>query len=119
MLDLVPLARPRWEVADGDLQPRLVGQPLQFECPQAHARPIAPTAIRGDQQNPGLRIRGLPHRIPPAAQTLHGEHRRVVIRPHVDPARIPGPLAIQKHPGGGVWGRQWEQEARRYVSSMV
>src|SRR5262245_36163017 len=89
MLDLVPLARPWWEVGHGDLQPCLIRQPLEFQFPQPHARPIAPPAICRDQQGPGLRVRTLPHRLPPATNTLHGERRRVVIRPHVDPARIP------------------------------
>src|SRR5262245_62091403 len=90
MLDLVPLARPRREVGYGDRQPRLISQPLEFQFPQPHARPIAPPAIRRDQQSRGLWVCGVPHRLPPAANTLHGKRRGVVIRPHVDPARIPG-----------------------------
>jgi len=34
MLDLVPLTRARREVADGNLQARLVGEPLQFHLPE-------------------------------------------------------------------------------------
>ncbi len=30
VLDLVPLARPRWEMADRDAEPDLIGQPLQL-----------------------------------------------------------------------------------------
>ena len=40
VLDLVPLAGPRREVADGDGQPRGVGQPLEFPLPEAHPGPI-------------------------------------------------------------------------------
>ena len=103
MLDLVPLARPWREVGHGDLQPRLIREPLEFQFPQTHARPITPPAIRRDQQGPGLRVSALPHRLPPAANTLHGESRRVVIRPHVDPARIPRHIvdAIGRDPPEG------------------
>ena len=35
MLDLVPLARARREVAHGDRKAEFVGEPLQFDLPQA------------------------------------------------------------------------------------
>ena len=38
VLDLVPLARARRKVADGDSQPRLVGEALQLHLPQPHVR---------------------------------------------------------------------------------
>jgi len=41
MLDLVPLALPRWYMADGDLQSGVVGQPLQFQFPEPHSGPVA------------------------------------------------------------------------------
>src|SRR3954471_12256947 len=88
MLDLVPLARPRREVAYRDLQPRLIRQPLEFHLPEAHARAIAPAAIGGDQQSLGSGIVRLTHRVPPAADPRYREGRRVMIRPHVDPTRV-------------------------------
>ena len=50
MLDLVPLARPWWEMANAHRQPQPVRQLLQGHLPQAAANPIATTAIRRDQQ---------------------------------------------------------------------
>src|SRR6266487_4492241 len=44
MLDLVPFARARRQVADRDGQTRLIGQLLQLPLPQAHPRAVAPTA---------------------------------------------------------------------------
>src|SRR5262249_10101335 len=38
----------------------------------------------------GPRVVRLPHRVPPAADARDGEGRRVVVRPHVDPARVAG-----------------------------
>jgi hypothetical protein len=61
MLDLVPLAGPRWEVADGDLQADLVGQTLQFGLPQAGTLTVAAPAIRGDQEFLGCRIASSSH----------------------------------------------------------
>src|SRR5271170_3071151 len=46
MLDLVPLARPWWEMANAHRQPQPVRQLLQGHLPQAAANPIATTAIR-------------------------------------------------------------------------
>src|SRR5262249_60143452 len=45
VLDLVPLARPRWEMADRNGQPQFVRQALQRHLPQPVAAPITPTAV--------------------------------------------------------------------------
>ena len=48
MLDLVPLARSRWIVANLDDQTGLVGQPLQFMLPQPVAVAVAAATVSGD-----------------------------------------------------------------------
>jgi len=42
MLDLVPLARARWEMTNSNAQAKLISQPLQLAFPQAD--PITVTA---------------------------------------------------------------------------
>ena len=56
MLDLVPLAGARREVADGDRQPGPGGQGGQLGLPQPGAVAVGAAAVRGDQQPPGLRV---------------------------------------------------------------
>jgi hypothetical protein len=50
MLDLVPLARPRWEVTDGERETGLVSEVLQFELPQPDAVAVAAAAVGGDEE---------------------------------------------------------------------
>jgi hypothetical protein len=45
MLDFVPFARTRRQMADHDRQASLIGKLLEFPFPQAHARAIAPSPI--------------------------------------------------------------------------
>ena len=59
VLDLVPLAGARREVADGDGKSRGVGQALEFPLPQADLGPVAAAAVGGDQQRAGFgKVRG-------------------------------------------------------------
>src|SRR5665213_3967118 len=67
MLDPVPLAGSGRQVAHGDRQAELVGEPLQFDLPQADTRAVAATAIRGDQKAAGIGIALTAHLRPPAA----------------------------------------------------
>src|SRR4051812_39463949 len=89
VLDLIPLARARREVADGDLQARLVSKRLKFYLPEPDPVPIAPAPVGADQQATGLRIDLLPHPGPPLADALDGEAGRVVVDADVDPAQVP------------------------------
>ena len=61
MLNLVPLARPRWKVAYRNAQAEFVGKLLQFHLPESNARPIAAPRIGGNEQSLGPRIDRLPH----------------------------------------------------------
>ena len=50
MLDLVPLARSGWKMADGNGQSRLIGELLQFPLPQAETGSVTAAAVGGDEQ---------------------------------------------------------------------
>src|SRR5512135_3182125 len=89
VLDLVPLARARREVADGDLQTRLVGEALQFHLPEPDPIPVAPPTVGTDQQPLRLGIQLLAHAEPPLADALDGKAGRVVINADVDPPQVP------------------------------
>ena len=80
MLDLVPLARARWEVTHGDAQCEGVSQALQFGLPRPRAIAIAAASIGSDQQVRGHRIGGASHHAPPLANGRDREGRRVVVR---------------------------------------
>src|SRR5208337_2378519 len=88
MLDLVPFAGSRGIMTDRDIQPRLVGPPLQLHLPQANAVAIAAPAIRTHQYLLRLGIQGLPHLAPPAANALHRKARRVMRAAHRDPPQV-------------------------------
>ena len=83
MFDLVPFAGSGREVAHGDGEVGLVGQPLQFDLPQPEAGPVTAAAIRCDQQSPRTRIFFFAHRMPPPPYRLHSECGRVVIDSHL------------------------------------
>src|SRR6516165_10446184 len=70
VLDLVPLARPRREVTDGNPQTRLIGQTLQTDLPEPIAAAVAPPGIGRDQQLLGLRVDRTPHPNPPPPDRL-------------------------------------------------
>ena len=88
VFDLVPLARPRREMANGNGQPRLIRQLLQFQFPQPQPRAIAAAAIGRDQQVPRLGIQPTAFGSPPAANGRDGESTGVVVRPHVHESRV-------------------------------
>src|SRR6266511_5156451 len=56
VLDLVPLARARRQVADAHVEAALVGEALQFELPEPSAGAVAPAAVSSDQELSGLGI---------------------------------------------------------------
>jgi len=89
MLDLVPLARARREVADGDRQARLRRKLLKLPLPQARTGSVAASRIRGDQQRRGTGICAAPHRSPPPPDAFDRKGRRVVIDSDAHPAGIP------------------------------
>ena len=88
MLDLVPFARARWEVAYPDGQPRFLRQPTQLELPKPHPRSIAAPAVSCNRQLARPRVARATHDEPPAPDGLHGKSRGVVIGSHADPALV-------------------------------
>src|SRR5918994_3016264 len=65
VLNLVPLARPRRKVADMDRHLHFIRKLLQANFPEPGATAIAPPAIGGNEQFPGLRVALLAHVSPP------------------------------------------------------
>src|SRR5260221_4855968 len=73
MLDLVPFAGGRRQVANGDGQAGLISQVLHLLLPQPIARPIGATPISHDQQFPTSGIQFAAHALPPASDALDGK----------------------------------------------
>src|SRR3984893_11174703 len=88
VLDLVPLAGARRQVADHDVEAEFVSQLLQLAFPQPHPRAVAAAAIGGDQQSGGLGIARPTDGAPPLADAIDGERGRVMGKPASDPTRI-------------------------------
>ena len=89
VLDLVPLARARWEMRDVDGEAQVVGQALQGGLPAARPIAIAATGIGGDVQRLGHWVRVPSHQGPPLANRGDGEGRRIVIAADADPRFVP------------------------------
>src|SRR3990172_3544088 len=75
MLDLVPLAGSGREVADGDRQPALVGEPLQLGLPQTGAVAVRAAAVGGDRQALGVGVALVSELLPPPLDRGDGELR--------------------------------------------
>src|ERR1035438_6019760 len=99
MLDLVPLAGPRRQVANGQAQPAVVGEALQSRLPQPRARTVRATAVGADQQARGGRIARLAHLLPPAPHRGDGEFGRVGAHADTDPALVGGHVVDPKRRG--------------------
>ena len=56
VLDLVPLAGPRWEMTDRDGQACFIREGLQLQFPQAQPPAVTAAGIRGIRSCRGLRI---------------------------------------------------------------
>jgi len=88
MLDAVPFAGTRRKMANRDRQPGFVCQFLQLQFSQPHSRPVAGSAVRGNEKLTGSGVRLSTHHIPPSPDTLNGKRGRVMIGSDPDPARI-------------------------------
>ena len=85
MLDLVPFAGPRREVADVDGQAQLARQVLQRDFPEPAAAAVAAAAIGGDQQLAGAGVARRTHLTPPATDRFDGEPGCVVVHADAHP----------------------------------
>src|SRR5271166_4106466 len=70
VLNLVPLRRPRRVMADLQGQSGLVGELLQFDLEQPHARSVGTAAIGGDHDLVGVRVPVPTHQVQPAADRV-------------------------------------------------
>ena len=61
VLDLVPLAGPRREVADGDRKSSLACKPLKLALPKAYAIAVAAAAVSRNEKLGRRRVPPLPH----------------------------------------------------------
>src|SRR6516164_1739840 len=92
MLDLVPFAGSRREMANGYGKFELVGQLLNLDLPQTDTVPVAAPAISRDHQAFGLGIASLAHADPPPPYGIDGEGRRVVIGADAHPPDVVGEI---------------------------
>src|SRR5271165_5575161 len=92
VLDLVPFAGSRREMMDFDGYSEFIGEALQFKFPQSHARAVRSAAVGGDDQAARERIANMADVLPPSADRLNREGRRVVVDPDIDPARVGGQI---------------------------
>src|SRR5208337_1857027 len=77
---------------DFDGYSEFIGEALQFKFPQSHARAVRSAAIGSDDQAARERIATTADVLPPSADRLNREGRRVVVDPDVDPARVSGQI---------------------------
>jgi len=84
MLDFIPLASARRIVRDANRKVCLVSEFLKFLLPEPIAAGITPTAIGGDVEACGSRIRLAPDAVPPTTDRLDCELCGVVIYPYGD-----------------------------------
>src|SRR5579883_2790098 len=88
MLDLVPLAGSRREVADVDREAELVREPLQFVLPDVRPIAVAAARVGGDEQVSRLGVALAAHLLPPRRDRGDREDRRVVVDADVDEAVV-------------------------------
>src|SRR6266853_5757216 len=90
MLNFIPLARPRREMADRNRQSQLICQALKNDLPQAHAVTTTAASIGCDEQALGVRIDRGAHLLPPAEDCDPRKFGGIVIDPHADPTLVAG-----------------------------
>src|SRR5450756_54453 len=83
MFDLVPFARPRREMTNGNGKTRFICQLLQFQFPESQPGAIAAAAIGRDEQVLRLGIELAAFGSPPTANGRDGESTSVVVGPHI------------------------------------
>ncbi len=88
MLDLVPFARGRRQMANGNTQTSLIGQVLYLVFPEPIARPVRATTISHDEEFCTGWIQFAANAFPPAPDALDRKLGGLMIDPHVDEAAI-------------------------------
>src|SRR4029453_12748627 len=82
----------------------LVGQSLQLPFPQPQSPAVTTAAIGGDQQSPRGGIQAAALSAPPTADRSHRERARVVVRAHVDEAKVAPEVVDSVRIGAGHFG---------------
>jgi len=90
VLDLVPLAGPRRQVAHRDHEPGLGGQRSEFGFPGPGAVPVRAASVGGDQQPGGAGVDGVAGGSPPRADGVDREGGGVVVGADADPSGVRG-----------------------------
>jgi len=85
VLNLIPLARPRREMAYGHGQPSVLGKLGQFGLPEPNSIAVASATVRIDEQFLGVGIGFPPSSLPPSPNARHRECGGVVVRTYVYP----------------------------------
>jgi hypothetical protein len=95
VLDPVPFAGPGREVADVDLKSELVGELLQLDLPESRAVAVRAARVGGDRQAGRVGVALASEVLPPAADAMHSELARIVLRSRPTPSlrRRPQPPA--------------------------
>src|SRR5262245_29481489 len=88
MFDFVPFTRPRWEMADGDVKPDRIRQPLEFTFPEPHPIAITAATIGADQERTDAGVQRLAYMDPPAPNAFDRKTGGVMITAHIDPADV-------------------------------
>src|SRR3989304_1866252 len=104
MLDLVPLAGTRRQMAYGHRQPSLRRPPPKLMLPEAPTVGIAPAPVSADQELPRLRVFQRAIASPPSPQALNREGRGVMVLSNVDPSGVPSDIVNSI---GNSFAQQW------------
>src|SRR6185312_13330604 len=104
VLDLVPLARAGWQVANRDGELELIGQLLKLDFPETYTLTVAAATVSRDHQAFGFGMTLLSHRPPPSADRVDGEGGGVVIRADADPPDIVGDVVDAVRDGAAQLG---------------
>src|SRR5919206_2334452 len=81
VFDLVPLRGAGREMVDTDLDTKFVSQALQLPFPQPHARAVAAAPVGCDRETACAGVTGIAELVPPRADRVYGECRRVMVNP--------------------------------------
>src|ERR687883_2018298 len=77
-------------MVDTDLDTKFVSQALQLPFPQPHARAVAAAPVGRDRETACAGVTGIAELVPPRADRVYGEGRRVMVNPDADPAGVGG-----------------------------
>src|SRR5881394_3677490 len=99
MFDLVPLARPRWIVANGDHQAGFISEVLQVQLPGATPTRVGASTVCTEQQPLGRIVVAATDLSPPVPDRVYGELRGLMRDTHTDETLIT--LYVERAVGDG------------------